>query len=118
MAIALKAGIDPAMIIKAVANGSGGSTQFGIRAPWMAERRFLPQQGSAPGLAHYLDGAKEFADEVGAATPLLDCLIKIFRAALPQIGERDVGAIIEYFESGGQTASTADAKQPNTRSGP
>jgi 3-hydroxyisobutyrate dehydrogenase len=99
MAIGLKSGVDPALMIKAVASGSGGSTQFGIRAPWMAERRFMPQQGSAPGLAHYLDGAKELADSVGAATPLLDSLIEIFRQALPVIGERDVAAILEIFET-------------------
>ena len=105
MAIALKSGIDPAMIIKTVANGSGASTQFGIRAPWMAERRFMPQQGSAPGLAHYLEHAKELADEVGVATPLLDCLIDIFHEALPQIGDRDVAAIIERFEKSEQTST-------------
>ena len=35
-------------MIKAIATGSGGSTQFGIRAPWMAERRFQPVQGTGP----------------------------------------------------------------------
>jgi 3-hydroxyisobutyrate dehydrogenase-like beta-hydroxyacid dehydrogenase len=98
MAIGQQSGVDPALMIKAIASGSGGSTQFGIRAPWMAERRFMPQQGSAPGLAHYLDGAKELADSVGAKTPLLDCLIDIFAQALPVIGERDVAAILEIFE--------------------
>lgn len=106
MAIGLKAGVDTALMIKAVSSGSGGSTQFGIRAPWMAERRFMPQQGSAPGLAHYLDGAKELADSVGAATPLLDCLIDIFQRALPMIGERDVAAILEIFEQGSDSPTT------------
>jgi 3-hydroxyisobutyrate dehydrogenase-like beta-hydroxyacid dehydrogenase len=100
MAIALKAGIDMDLLIQAIATGSGGSTQFGIRAPWMAQRHFMPQHGSAPGLAHYLDLAKEFADDVGVATPLLDCLIEIYRRAVPAIGERDVAAILEFFESG------------------
>jgi 3-hydroxyisobutyrate dehydrogenase-like beta-hydroxyacid dehydrogenase len=104
MAIGLQSGVDPALMIKAIASGSGGSTQFGIRASWMAERRFMPQQGSASGLAHYLDGAKELADSVGAKTPLLDCLIDVFRQALPGIGERDVAAILEIFEP---------AKNPN-----
>ena len=99
MAIGLKSGVDPSLMIKAIANGSGGSAQFGIRAPWMAERRFMPQQGSAGGLAHYLHGAKELADSVGAATPLLDCVIDIFGQAVPVIGERDVAAILEIFES-------------------
>ena len=102
MAIGLKAGVDPALMIKAVAAGSGGATQFNIRAPWMAERRFLPQQGPVDQLLHYLDGAKGLADSVGVATPLLDCLIDLYRGALAQIGERDVAAIVETFENGGK----------------
>jgi 3-hydroxyisobutyrate dehydrogenase-like beta-hydroxyacid dehydrogenase len=99
MALGLKTGVDKDLLIKAVATGSGGSTQFGIRAPWMAERRFTPQQGSAAGLAHYLDTAKDMADDAGIATDLLDCLIDVFAHAVPNIGERDVAAILEYFES-------------------
>ena len=49
MAIGMRAGVDVDLMIKAIANGSGGSTQFGIRAPWMAQRKFMPQQGSAAG---------------------------------------------------------------------
>lgn len=99
MALGLKTGVDTALLIKAVATGSGSSTQFGIRAPWMAERRFLPQQGSAAGLAHYLDSAKLMADEAGIATDLIDCLIGVFSRAVPTIGERDVAAMLEFFES-------------------
>lgn len=99
MALGLKTGVDKDLLIKAVATGSGGSTQFGIRAPWMAEGRFLPQQGSAAGLAHYLDIAREMAGEAGIATDLIDCLIDVFARAVPGIGERDVAAMIEFFES-------------------
>lgn len=98
MALGLETGVDKDLLIKAVAPGSGGSTQFGIRAPWMAERRFMPQHGSARGLAHYLDTAKDMADEAGIATDLLDCVIDIFSRAVPDIGERDVAAILEFFE--------------------
>jgi len=98
MAIGLRAGVDVDLMIKAIANGSGGSIQFGIRAPWMAERKFMPQQGSAAGLTHYLERGKEMADEVGVDAPLLDCLIDVFHRALPGIGERDVASIIEVFE--------------------
>jgi 3-hydroxyisobutyrate dehydrogenase len=99
MAIAAKTGVDIELLIKSIASGSGGSTQFGIRAPWMASRKFMPQQGSAAGLAHYLDMVKEFADQQGIPTPLLDPLIEIYRRAVPIIGERDVAAILELFES-------------------
>jgi 3-hydroxyisobutyrate dehydrogenase-like beta-hydroxyacid dehydrogenase len=105
MALGLKTGVDKDLLIKAVATGSGGSTQFGIRAPWMAERRFTPQQGSAAGLAHYLTSAKAMADDAGVATDLLDCLIDVFDRAVPAIGERDVAAILEFFESRPQERS-------------
>ncbi len=102
MAIGLRTGVDVDLMIKAIASGSGGSNQFAIRAPWMAARKFMPQQGSAPGLAHYLDMAKELADDVGVATPLLDALIGVFQQALPMIGERDVAAVIEVYETPGR----------------
>jgi 3-hydroxyisobutyrate dehydrogenase-like beta-hydroxyacid dehydrogenase len=99
MALGLKAGVDKELLIKAVATGSGGSTQFGIRAPWMAERRFTPQQGSAATLAHYLDTAKDMAADAGIATDLIDSLIDIYARAVPDIGERDVAAMLEFFET-------------------
>ena len=99
MALGLKTGIDKDLLIKAVATGSGGSTAFAIRAPWMAERKFTPSQGSAAGLAHYLDSAKDMATEAGVATDLLDCLIDIYARAVPNIGDRDVAAILEHFET-------------------
>ena len=106
MAIGVRAGVDVDLMIKAIANGSGGSTQFGIRAPWMAQRKFMPQQGSAAGLMHYIERGKELGEEVGVETPLIDTLLDIFARAVPNIGERDVAAIIETFETKqGKTAS-------------
>jgi 3-hydroxyisobutyrate dehydrogenase len=99
MALGLKSGVDKDLLIKAVASGSGASLQFGIRAPWMAERRFLPQQGSAPGLAHYLDTARDMAKDAGVATDMIDFLIDLFARAVPSIGDRDIAAMIEFFET-------------------
>jgi 3-hydroxyisobutyrate dehydrogenase len=100
MALGLKAGVDPELMIKAVATGSGGSTQFGIRAPWMAEKRFLPVQGSIPALMHYFDLIGEFADEAGVATPILDCVAKLYREADAQgYSDRDVAVMVEFFGS-------------------
>jgi 3-hydroxyisobutyrate dehydrogenase len=109
MALGLKSGIDKDLLIKAVLTGSGGSTQFGIRAPWMAERRFTPAQGTATLLAHYLETAKEMADEVGIATDLLDPLIELYARASPAVGERDVAAMIEMFESKDRNTTGAPA---------
>ena len=89
MALGLKAGVDLPLMIKAIATGSGGSTQFGIRAPWMAERRFQPVQGPVPALQHYFDLIGEFADNVGVATPILDSVIPLYERFMAMgFGER------------------------------
>jgi 3-hydroxyisobutyrate dehydrogenase len=98
MALGLKAGVDIELMIKAVAGGSGGSTQFGIRAPWMAQRRFLPAQGTAPALQHYFDMIGEFADSVGVATPLLDRAVELYDNFIRMgLGEQDVAAMVDVI---------------------
>ncbi len=98
MALGLKAGVDVPLMIKAIATGSGGSTQFGIRAPWMAERRFLPAQGTVPALQHYFDMIGEFADNVGVATPMLDCAAKLYdRFVNMGFGEYDVARMVDVI---------------------
>jgi 3-hydroxyisobutyrate dehydrogenase-like beta-hydroxyacid dehydrogenase len=79
MALGLKAGVDTDLMIKAIASGSGGSTQFGIRAPWMAQRRFHQVQGEAALLFHYFHMLEQWADETGTATPLLNKAIELYQ---------------------------------------
>jgi 3-hydroxyisobutyrate dehydrogenase-like beta-hydroxyacid dehydrogenase len=98
MALGLKAGVDVDLMIKAIAGGSGGSTQFGIRAPWMAQRRFLPPQGTAPALQHYFDMIDEFADSVGVATPMLDRAVELYDKFMAMgLGEKDVAAMVDVI---------------------
>jgi 3-hydroxyisobutyrate dehydrogenase-like beta-hydroxyacid dehydrogenase len=99
MAIGLKMGIDPTLMIKAVGMGSGASTQFNIRAPWMAERKFSPPQGLPAVLLGYLNGVKAAGADAGASTELVDDLIDIYQRAIPVVGDRDVAAILELFET-------------------
>ena len=85
-------------MIKAVASGSGGSTQFGIRAPWMAQRRFLPAQGTTTGLAHYFDLIGDFADRVGVATPLLDRAVELYQRCIDMgLGEHDNAIMVDVI---------------------
>jgi 3-hydroxyisobutyrate dehydrogenase len=100
MSLGLKAGVDVGLMIKAIATGSGGSTQFGIRAPWMAERRFKPQQGSIQGLQYYIEMIGDLADEVGVATPLLDRTAELFdRFIAMGFGDCDGAAMIDVIGS-------------------
>ena len=98
MALGLKAGVDVPLMIKAIGNGSGGSTQFAIRAPWMAERRFTPVQGTVPALQHYFDLIGEFADSVGVATPLLDRAAELYKQFVAMgFGDLDVAAMVDVI---------------------
>ena len=100
MALGLKAGVDVPLMIKAIATGSGGSTQFAIRAPWMAERRFTPVQGSAGTLAHYFDMIADFAASVGVATPLLDCVVPLYRRCVEMgLGDKDVAVMVDVLST-------------------
>jgi len=100
MALGLKAGVDVDLMIKAIASGSGGSTQFGIRAPWMAQRRFLPAQGTAPALAHYFDMIDDFAASVGVATPMLDRAVGLYQRCIETgLGEQDVAVMVDVIGS-------------------
>jgi 3-hydroxyisobutyrate dehydrogenase-like beta-hydroxyacid dehydrogenase len=100
MALGLKAGVDVPLMIKAIATGSGGSTQFGIRAPWMAERRFTPVQGDVPGLQHYFPMIHDMAKEVGMATPILDCVKPLYERFMAMgFGEYDVARMVDVLGS-------------------
>src|SRR5580704_15491447 len=100
MALGLKAGVDVPLMIKAIATGSGGSTQFGIRAPWMAQRRFLPAQGTVPGLLHYFDMIGDWAQSVGSATPMLDRAADLYKRFNDMgLEEQDVAAMVDVISS-------------------
>jgi 3-hydroxyisobutyrate dehydrogenase len=101
MALGLKAGVDVDLMIKAIASGSGGSTQFGIRAPWMAKRQFHPVQGQAALLFHYFHMIQQWADETGTATPLLNKSIELYQKCVDMgLGEsHDVAVMIDVINA-------------------
>jgi len=103
--LGLKAGVDVDMMIKAIAGGSGGSTQFGTRAPWMVERRFLPAQGTAKALWHYLETVDAFAASTGVATPMRDRAAELFRRCIDMgLGEHDVAIMVDVLSACPRTA--------------
>jgi 3-hydroxyisobutyrate dehydrogenase len=101
VALGVKAGVDLPLMIKAIANGSGGSTQFGIRAPWMAERRFKPVQGSPALLAHYFEKIEGLADSSGSATPLFSRAVELYQrcADMGLADDNDVAVMVDVLSS-------------------
>jgi 3-hydroxyisobutyrate dehydrogenase-like beta-hydroxyacid dehydrogenase len=100
MALGLKAGVDVPLMVKAIATGSGGSTQFGIRAPWMAERRFTPVQGPVGALQHYFPMIDDLAGELGVATPILDAVTPLYQRFMDMgFGDYDVAKMVDVLGS-------------------
>ena len=96
MALARKTGMDMGQVIDAVASGAGSSRQFVIRAPWMAEGRFAPPQGSVELLSHYFEPIRSMAAELNVATPLLDRAIEIYdKAKAEGRGAQDVACLVD-----------------------
>jgi 3-hydroxyisobutyrate dehydrogenase len=111
MALALKTGVDIDLLIKAVAAGSGGSTQFGIRAPMMAQRRFLPAMGTAVTISHYFDLIGDLADRAGVATPMLDRAVELYARCIDMgLGEHDNAVMVEVIEKMQRAEPTKKAK--------
>jgi len=123
VALALKTGVDIDLLIKAVASGSGGSMQFGLRAPWMAQRRFLPAHGTGYGISHYFELIADLADRVGVATPMLDRAIEVHQRVIELgLGELDNAVLIDVVAKMPRTKSgkgkTKKAKKPKTKNKP
>ncbi len=98
MALAVKTGIDPNLLINAVASGAGSSRQFVIRAPWMAERKFLPAQGPVATLAHYFEPIRSMAAQLNVATPMLDRAIGLYEKAIADgRSEQDVACLVDVI---------------------
>ena len=67
-------------------------------APWMADRRFTPVQGSVPGLQHYFDMIGDFAGSVGVATPLLDAVVPLYQRFMDMgLVDQDVAAMVDVI---------------------
>jgi 3-hydroxyisobutyrate dehydrogenase-like beta-hydroxyacid dehydrogenase len=99
VSLALKAGVDPDMMIKAISAGSGGSVLFPIRAPRMVQKNFIPPQGTFEMLSHYFDYIDDMAHSSGAATPLFDLASGLYERGIKRgLGDYDVAAVIEVID--------------------
>jgi 3-hydroxyisobutyrate dehydrogenase len=96
VALALKSGVDPELMIKAISTGSGGSVLFPIRAPRMVKKDYFPAQGTFELLSHYFDYIDDLATSAESATPLFNVAAALFRHGIERgFADHDVAAIIE-----------------------
>jgi 3-hydroxyisobutyrate dehydrogenase len=100
MNLGKRAGFVPHQVAEVISQGAGNSTMFALRAPLMAERRFLPASGPFLTLEKYLDFGQELVQQTGAASPLFSVAAAYFHRALAQgMGEEDISAVIKLLEA-------------------
>ncbi len=94
MVLSASAGLDPAMVIQVITPSIAGSTIFGARAPMMAARRYEPPLGTIGQVQEFIPLIKEFAQEAGCPTPLLDLASGYYDWAVEEgRGGQDIAAL-------------------------
>jgi putative dehydrogenase len=84
MVLSTKAGLDPDMVIKVIAPSIAGSTMFAARAPMMAARRYEPPLGAIEQVQEFIPLIKDFANDAGCPTPLLDLASEYYDRAVKE----------------------------------
>jgi 3-hydroxyisobutyrate dehydrogenase-like beta-hydroxyacid dehydrogenase len=103
MALGIKAGLDRDLMVKVLTPSAGGSLQFQVRAPLMAERRYDPVLAPHTVLGKDLVTIAEFADQLGCPAPLTHAARDYFKRALESaLKDKDVASVFELVaaESG------------------
>jgi len=96
MALGVKAGLDPELMVKVLSPSGGTSLQFQVRAPLMAQRKYEPVLAPHPLLIKDLDKITQFADELDCPAPLVHVAREYFqRACESEWRDKDVASIFE-----------------------
>jgi putative dehydrogenase len=102
MVLGMKAGLDPAQILKLIQSGAGNSRVFELRAPMMVEDRYdgdnLTMRVSTWQKDMKVIG--EYAASVGCPTPLFSASEPIYRAAMSTgHADEDTGSVCAVLEA-------------------
>jgi 3-hydroxyisobutyrate dehydrogenase-like beta-hydroxyacid dehydrogenase len=97
--LGMKAGLDPAMILKVVASGAGGSRMFQVRGPMMVAGKYDDATMKNEVWQKDMKIIGEFATRLDVATPLFNASGAIYNAAMAQgFGKQDTGAVCAVME--------------------
>ena len=98
--LAIKAGIDPAMMIDVVGEGAGASRMLAVRGPMMAAGSYDEPTMKLDVYQKDIEIIDAFAREVGAPTPLFSRSAEFYAAALAEgRGKQDTAAIASVLKA-------------------
>src|SRR5258707_7317518 len=99
MVLGMKAGLDPAMVLKVVAGGAGGSRMFQVRGPMMVKGDYSQATMKNEVWQKDMTIIGDFARELDCPTPLLAASAPIYNAAMAMgLGKEDTGAVCAVLE--------------------
>jgi L-threonate 2-dehydrogenase len=99
MVLGMKAGLDPAMILKVVAGGAGGSRMFQVRGPMMVKGDYSGATMKNEVWQKDMTIISDFARGLDCPTPLFAASAPIYNAAMAMgLGKQDTGAVCRVLE--------------------
>jgi len=99
MVLGMKAGLDPALILKVVAGGAGGSRMFQVRGPMMVKGDYSEATMKNEVWQKDMTIIGDFARELECPTPLFAASAPIYNAAMAMgLGKEDTGAVCAVLE--------------------
>ena len=99
MVLGMKAGLDPALILRVVAGGAGGSRMFQVRGPMMVKGDYSEATMKNEVWQKDMTIIGDFARELGCPTPLFAASAPIYSAAMAMgLGKEDTGAVCAVLE--------------------
>jgi putative dehydrogenase len=99
MVLAMKAGLDPAQVLKVVAGGAGGSRMFQMRGPMMVKGDYSEATMKNEVWQKDMTIIGDFARELDCPTPLFAASAPIYNAAMAMgLGKEDTGAVCAVLE--------------------
>src|SRR6266700_496813 len=99
MVLGMKAGLDPALVLKVVAGGAGGSRMFQVRGPMMVKGDYSEATMKNEVWQKDMTIIGDFARELECPTPLFAASVPIYNAAMAMgLAKQDTGAVCSVLE--------------------
>jgi len=81
MVLGMKSGLDPHHLVELVKSGVGNSRIFELRAPLMADNKYLPAQSTIAMWQKDLSVISAYVNKIGVAAPVFNATMPVYAAA-------------------------------------
>ncbi len=99
MVLGMKAGLDPALVLKVVSDGAGSSRMLQVRGPMMVKGDYSEATMKNEVWQKDMSIIGDFAREIDCPTPLFAASTPIYNAAMAMgLGKEDTGAVCAVLE--------------------